>query len=162
MDRLKHIVQSEGISLSSDSILMSIMQASAGDLRRSINILQSAYTLYGSRLSQQHIVDIAGQVPVERVQRLLDACHSADMQSVQSVVDELVQEGYSAGQVVSQLTVMLPDPALRLPSSVKAGIASAMGVVDLRLTDGSEDSVQLMYLASQMVKAMTSAKMMGA
>lgn len=134
-ERLEHIAQAEGVSISSQAI-EALIRTSEGDLRRSITYLQSA-----SRLSMAtdppapiipaEIHEIAGVVPDEIVGRFLaslgvemaDSDENAmdvddspikarrvrGFDDVRAEVKAVVQAGYSTAQLISQVNPCLDD-----------------------------------------------------
>lgn len=60
VDRLKYIACEENITISNDDIFMTLYNISNGDMRKSIQILQNAYLLYGNNIRNNEIYEMAG------------------------------------------------------------------------------------------------------
>jgi replication factor C subunit 2/4 len=121
--RLSYIATSENIFIKPD-VISALISSSSGDLRRSITYLQSASRLSGStepptEITVRDIQEIAGVVPDIVMNDFADALgvdvgqidvndrvsarRSRDFDSVRRKVTELVREGYSASQALSQV-----------------------------------------------------------
>lgn len=59
LDRLKFICNREGMTFSVE-MGQTLMKVSDGDLRKAINYLQSAYTLFGNDANTQSIITVSG------------------------------------------------------------------------------------------------------
>lgn len=60
IDRLKYIASEENITIHSEDIFMTLYNISNGDMRKSIQILQNAYLLYGNNINNNEIYEMAG------------------------------------------------------------------------------------------------------
>jgi replication factor C subunit 2/4 len=120
--RLEDIATNEGVDLA-DGAVDALIKSSEGDLRKAITYLQSAARLVGAASAKAEgeamdvdkqpvtvkiIEDIAGVIPNQTVDGLLEAIRpkkSGDTyQDVAKVVEDLVADGWSAGQVLSQVS----------------------------------------------------------
>ena len=128
--RLEHIALSERIDVSPE-VILALIQTSEGDLRRSITYLQSASRLSVSTtphipIRPIDIQEIAGVVPDEIVKGFLEVLgvempRTADdmdvdvnvsrkvagFDGVQRKVKEIVREGYSTTQLLSQVSRLM-------------------------------------------------------
>lgn len=125
--RLEEIAEKEGVALE-DGAVDALIKCSEGDLRKAITYLQSAARLVGAiekdddgdaedkmdvdeenkkAVSVRVIEDIAGVIPEETIQKLQKAIQpisaAATYKAVAREVEELVADGWSATQVVSQV-----------------------------------------------------------
>lgn len=127
--RLEEIAANEGVELA-DGAVDALIKSSEGDLRKAITYLQSAARLVGAAgaktegeamdvdkrpVTVKIVEDIAGVIPDQTIDRLVEAIRpqkSGDTyQDVAKVVEDLVADGWSAGQVLSQ--VCWPCPISR-------------------------------------------------
>jgi replication factor C subunit 2/4 len=132
-ERLEHIAQAEGVSVSSQAI-DALIRTSEGDLRRSITYLQSASRLSMATdppapITPAEIHEIAGVVP-DRIVRTFLAALGVEMagsdenamdvddgpikarrvrgfDDVRDEVMAIVQAGYSTAQLISQVNTCL-------------------------------------------------------
>lgn len=123
--RLEEIAEKEGVALESGAI-DALIKSSEGDLRKAITFLQSAARLVGATsgtttakedsavemevdkkpVTVKIIEDIAGVIPDSTIEDLVRAVRptsGAAYSSVSKVVEDLVADGWSAGQVVTQV-----------------------------------------------------------
>lgn len=135
--RLEEIAEREGVSLE-DGAVDALIRCSEGDLRKAITFLQSAARLVGAVekgdddggdemevdnesskvVSVKIVEDIAGVIPGSTIERLQKAMQpkpaGATYQAVAKVVEEMVADGWSASQVITQVR------------SIRSTIASAL------------------------------------
>lgn len=126
--RLEEIAQKEGVSVEGD-VIDTLIQCSEGDLRKAITFLQSAARLVGASavgkdgdgddsmdvdrqpVTRKIIEDIAGVIPDATIDSLVRSMRSKGPSStytaVSSTVEEMVADGWSAGQVVSQVRLKM-------------------------------------------------------
>lgn len=135
--RLSDIAEKEGVALESGA-LDALIRCSEGDLRKAITFLQSAARLVGAKtvdpdgdeemgspdkaaVTVKIVEDIAGVIPDATIDALLKAMRprggGATYEPVSKVVEEMVADGWSAGQVLTQvsftLDLTLPPPLTR-------------------------------------------------
>ena len=149
--KLSEIATAEGLPANPE-IINKLMEMSQGDLRKAINYLQSSYRLYGTSLKPEHIDDLSGNVPVERLEKFLDRCRNTrSFKELQDLCSDLVADGYPANQVFSQLhdlVIALED----LTDAIKAVILSVLAAADKALIDGANEHLQLLHVASTIMK----------
>lgn len=118
--RLAHIALEEGIQVD-DPVVDALITTSSGDLRRAITYLQSAHRLSSStqpptQITPRDIQEIAGVVPdnviSEFVQALgiemdtgmqIDGVGKPVFDRIRNKVRDIIREGYSATQILSQV-----------------------------------------------------------
>ena len=128
--RLSDIAKLEGVHVE-DGVLPALVKAADGDLRKAITFLQSAARLMGARgqgpledgdnademkidgeekgvVNVKVVEEIAGVIPTGVMQRLVDAMQAKGKgkvyREVAKVVEDMVADGWSATQVVSQVS----------------------------------------------------------
>lgn len=172
--RLKEICLKENVDCSEEA-LRTLIKTSDGDLRRAITYLQSASRLHAADktpITPLSVQEIGGVVPDEIMFELARAlgvetagvgdvemedvkpggAKKSGFERVQSAVDKVVREGYSATQILTQLhDVLILDPLL--PARAKATIAMCLGEADKCLTDGSDEELQLLSTCARIRKA---------
>lgn len=124
--RLEEIAEKEGVGLEEGAV-DALIRCSDGDLRKAITFLQSAARLVGAVekdgevdnggddkmdvdrkiVTVSTVEDIAGVIPEDTIQKLQKAMQplsaAATYQAVAKVVEDMVADGWSATQVVSQV-----------------------------------------------------------
>lgn len=121
--RLEEIAEKEGVELA-DGAVDALIRSSEGDLRKAITYLQSAARLVGAvaasgtddqamdvdknPVTVKIIEDIAGVIPDQTIETLVGALRprkSGDTyEGIAKVVEDLVADGWSAGQVLTQVS----------------------------------------------------------
>ena len=147
-DRINHICRAEGVEINEDAIKV-LGEVSSGDMRKTITTLQSAVRLRGSPVERQTILDVAGAVPREVVEKLLTACRSGTFSQLQSAVVDLIADGYPAQELLLQLQgAVLEDPSI--PESGRGRILLRLAETDKDLVDGSDETLQLLATAAHL------------
>ncbi|KAI0125928.1 P-loop containing nucleoside triphosphate hydrolase protein [Xylariales sp. AK1849] len=163
--RLEEIAQKEGVVLE-DGAVDALIKCSEGDLRKAITFLQSAARLVGAiekdedgddkmdvdspSVTVKIVEDIAGVIPENTIQKLQKAMQprsaAATYQAVAKVVEDMVADGWSAGQVVTQLyQAVIQDETT--PDIQKNKITLVFSEVDKRLVDGADEHLSVLDLA---------------
>ncbi len=123
--RLEEIAGREGVTMEPGAVDV-LIKCSEGDLRKAITFLQSAARLVGAvekgdgddadkmdtddarPVTVKIIEEIAGVIPDQTIESLQKAMQprsaGATYQAIAKVVEEMVADGWSAGQVVSQVS----------------------------------------------------------
>ena len=122
--RLEEIAEKEGVTLEVGA-LDALIRCSEGDLRKAITFLQSAARLVSAKtvdpdgdeemgssstpVTVKIIEDIAGIIPDPTIDALVKAMRprggSATYEPVSKVVEDMVADGWSAGQVLAQVSL---------------------------------------------------------
>ncbi|KAK1512867.1 replication factor C [Colletotrichum tamarilloi] len=163
--RLEDISESEGVQLEEGAV-DALIKCSEGDLRKAITFLQSAARLVGAGekdaaggdamdvdkkpVTVKIIEDIAGVIPDKTIDTLVSAIRpqgAADTYAgVAEVVEDMVADGWSAGQVVTQLYQALVFDET-IPDVQKNKIVLIFSEVDKRLVDGADEHLSILDLA---------------
>jgi len=173
--RLSQIATAEHIPLD-PSVISTLISTSSGDLRRSITYLQSASRLSASTnpptpITALDIQEIAGVVPdaivvdFARVLGVENAGEEMDVDDgprqvkgfdgIKKKVKELMREGYSASQILSQLhDLIIPHPTVT--ARQKSQCALAFAEADKALCDGADEELWILEVGLRVHKAMSS------
>ncbi|KAI1174973.1 replication factor C subunit 2 [Nemania sp. FL0916] len=171
--RLEEIAEKEGVKLENGAV-DALIRCSEGDLRKAITFLQSAARLVGAVekneddgngadkmdvddddddakiVSVKVVEDIAGVIPSSTIERLQKAMQpksaGATYQAIAKVVEGMVADGWSAGQVVTQLYQAVINDEL-IPDLGKNKITLVFSEVDKRLVDGADEHLSILDLA---------------
>ncbi|KAI1345120.1 replication factor C subunit 2 [Xylariaceae sp. FL0016] len=166
--RLEEIAQKEGVALEQGAV-DALIKCSEGDLRKAITFLQSAARLVGAvettddggdkmdvdeaattSVSAKVVEDIAGVIPgstIEKLQRAMQPKNvGATYQAIAKVVEDMVADGWSAGQVCSQLYQAVIFDEM-IPDIAKNKITLVFSEVDKRLLDGADEHLSILDLS---------------
>ena len=147
--RLLAVARAEAVALSED-VAAAVARISGGDLRKAIMYLQSASALYSEALTPDHITEISGFAPPQVIEELGAIIRRQQFEALQACVEGILLEGYPATQILSQLFdhLLLAEPSLSSPQLAR--LAQNLAVADARLTDGADESLQLLNCCSAM------------
>lgn len=164
--RLEEIAQNEGVQLD-DGAVDALIKCSEGDLRKAITFLQSAARLVGASnpvsgggteemdvdkkpVTVKIVEEIAGVIPDAEIKRLMDAIQPRSSgnaySTIAKVVEDMVADGWSAGQLVTQLYQMVIYDET-IPDSQKNQIVLVFSEVDKRLLDGADEHLSILDLS---------------
>ncbi|EAQ90889.1 hypothetical protein CHGG_02824 [Chaetomium globosum CBS 148.51] len=164
--RLEEIARLEGVPIE-DAAVDALIKCSDGDLRKAITFLQSAARLVGASASvaggedgeamdvdkmvtAKVVEDIAGVIPDSTIQALVQAMRpraaGETYQAIAKVVEEMVADGWSAGQTMTQLhSAVVYDETI--PDIQKNKIVMVFSETDKRLVDGADEHLSILDLA---------------
>jgi replication factor C subunit 2/4 len=171
--RLEDIAKLEGVGIE-DGAVDALIKCSDGDLRKAITFLQSAARLVGASaagsveaedgdkmdvdkmdvdkklVTVKVVEDIAGVIPDDTIQRLVQAMRpraaGETYQAIAKVVEEMVADGWSAGQTMAQLhQAVVYDETI--PDVQKNKIVMVFSEIDKRLVDGADEHLSILDLA---------------
>ncbi|WFD06853.1 Subunit of heteropentameric Replication factor C (RF-C) [Malassezia vespertilionis] len=175
--RLQYIADNEGLSLNK-GMIPALINASDGDMRRSITYLQSIARLASTRsgnvsgMSPDAVAELAGFVPKRVIEHLalsigvepsendtedlvVPAAASA-FDRIYAAVQCIERAGYSSMQVVLQLhDYIILHPLLNARQKTKCALQ--LGETDKALMDGGNESLQLLSLSLQLHEAIVAA-----
>ncbi|KAJ9575321.1 hypothetical protein L9F63_025727 [Diploptera punctata] len=152
-ERLELICTEEKVSCSEEA-MKCLVETSGGDLRRAITCLQSCSRLKGPgvEIIADDVREVAGVVPMEWVNGIMDVCRLNDYEKLTEFVDKLMQDGYCITQLVEQLhEVIVFDPTLT--DKQKAVICDKLAVSNFRMQDGGNEYIGLLDLCCTIIKA---------
>ncbi|XP_054916519.1 replication factor C subunit 4 [Poeciliopsis prolifica] len=145
-ERLLEICDKEKLKYTKESIA-ALVQLSEGDLRKAITFLQSAARLNADKeITDQAIIEIAGVVPSKMIDNLLQICFRGTFEKLEVAVRNMVNEGYAATQMLSQLHYCILEKDIT--DRQKSPIFEKMAVVEKCLADGADEYLQMLSLCS--------------
>ncbi|KAK4131876.1 P-loop containing nucleoside triphosphate hydrolase protein [Trichocladium antarcticum] len=163
--RLEEIARLEGVAIE-DGAVDALIRCSEGDLRKAITFLQSAARLVGGEqakgdeddrmdvdktlVTAKIVEDIAGVIPDDTIQQLVQAMRPRAVgetyQAIAKTVEEMVADGWSAGQTMTQLhQAIVYDETI--PDVQKNRIVMVFSEIDKRLVDGADEHLSILDLA---------------
>jgi replication factor C subunit 2/4 len=144
LNRLHHISKQENVSISSEA-MQTIVNLSAGDLRKAVTTLQSVQQLYGqngTQISEGNLVEASGRIPKDVVSALWTAIRANKHSQLEAAVDDFICNGYPVGALLlTLLDDVLEDATFE--DIQKAHICSRIAAADKALIDGASEDLQL-------------------
>ncbi|XP_031134229.1 replication factor C subunit 4 [Sander lucioperca] len=145
-ERLLEICEKENLKYTKESIA-ELVRVSEGDLRKAITFLQSAARLnVDKEITERAVLEIAGVVPPKMIDHLLQICFTGTFEKLEVAVRNMVNEGYAATQILSQLHESIIEQDLS--DKQKSAITENMAVVSKCLSDGADEYLQMLSLCS--------------
>ncbi|ATZ45825.1 Bcrfc2 [Botrytis cinerea B05.10] len=175
--RVREIADKEGVRLEEGAV-EALIKCSEGDLRKAITYLQSAARLVGA-VSQEgeerdnadkmdvdekmvtvsSVEDIAGVIPDNTIEKLVKAMQPRSRgvvyEAVSKVVVDMVADGWSGTQVVSQLYQTIINSEL-IADSHKNKIVALFSEADKRLVDGADEHLTILDLSLRISNILSS------
>ncbi|AGK60113.1 Intein/homing endonuclease [Archaeoglobus sulfaticallidus PM70-1] len=143
--KLLEICEKENVEITEDG-LQALIYVSGGDFRKAINALQGAAT-FGEKIDAEVIFQITATARPEEVKDLLELALSGNFLEAREKLEHLLIEyGMSGEDVVNQLFKEIISSSL--DERLKVVLIDKLGEIDFRLTEGSNERIQLdAYLA---------------
>jgi len=150
-DWIRIIASKEGVDMIEEG-LDAIYQASRGDMRKAINLLQAAAASQGGAVDDVVVYSVLGRVSPQRVREMISLGLKGEFIEAREVLRGLlIDEGLAAEDVLR----MIYSEVMRLgiPERWKVRLSDAVGEVDYRLTQGSRPEIQLSALLAKLALA---------
>jgi len=147
---LRRIVQKEHVKIS-DEGLNAIFEVCGGDLRRAVNTLQAAASL-GKPIDSETVYSVIGRANPIDVRNMITLAMKGDFISARDKLREMILKyGVAGSDIIKQIHLEIFRSGL--PEKWKIKLADAIGEIDFRLVQGSDDEVQLSALLARLVEA---------
>ncbi|KFY86888.1 hypothetical protein V500_07339 [Pseudogymnoascus sp. VKM F-4518 (FW-2643)] len=177
--RLREIAEKEKVPMA-EGVVEALIKHSEGDLRKAITFLQSAARLVGAVgadgeeeveedamdvdevqkvVTVKSIEDIAGVIPDPTIDSLVKAMQPSSSgltyENISKVVTDMVADGWSATQVVTQLyqTIIYNESIADIH---KNKIVMIFSEVDKRLADGADEHLSILDMALRIAGVLAS------
>lgn len=148
-DRLKFIAGEEDLDVE-DKAYDALVYTSQGDMRKSINYLQTASTLEG-KITEEDIYKVASRARPEEVKDLLTLALKGKFEKSRNKLDDLLYKyGMSGEDVLIQVyreLVKYDD----ISDELKVDLIDRLGEYNYRVTQGANERIQLESLISYLV-----------
>jgi replication factor C subunit 2/4 len=119
-----------------------------GDMRRSINLLQSCRLIVdvGEPVTPAIAIEVAGVLPIHYVSDLFETMCDGKFDALDNAAKKTIALGYAVDRVLLQLQDVVANSDL--PDIAKANICILIAQVEKKLIDGSDDYLQLLEVLS--------------
>ncbi|XP_042027162.1 replication factor C subunit 2-like [Salvia splendens] len=112
-----------------------------------------AARLFGSSISSKDLISVSGVIPDGIMQALFTACKSGDFDIADKEVKNVIAEGYPASQMLNHLFDVVVESD-DIPDDQKARMCKKFGEADKCLVDGADEYLQLLDVASNIMRAL--------
>jgi replication factor C subunit 2/4 len=131
-----------------------LVTCSEGDLRKAITYLQCAARLKPDNvIKSSDILEIAGVLNERVIDKIMDTCLTGSFEKVEACVQELIYDGFSCNQILTQLHDVLIERA-DLSDAKKAIIFEKIAKIDNNLMEGADEYLQILDLLVVIMKQM--------
>lgn len=145
-NRVKYICSEEGVELD-DGSMETLGKVAAGDMRKAITTLQSAFRLKGSPVASATLLDVAGTVPLCVAKSILDTSRSASFHMIERVIEDIIADGFPAQEILLKLQeIILENDSIS--EKTRGNMLIRLAEADKTLVDGSDEYLQLLAVAA--------------
>lgn len=138
--RLDYIVEKENVKISSDG-RKALIKLSEGDLRKTLNILQSAKAAY-DYIDEDTLYKCTGAPIPQDIKTILDHLMKSDYSIAHSSISSIMKnKSISLMDIVVEILKILND--YDMPANTKAYLFDTMADFEYRLAKGCSESIQL-------------------
>ena len=148
--RLTYIAKCEGVQLTKEG-LEAIWEISDGDLRKAINILQSASAL--GVVDENSVYRVVGRVTPEEIREMVILALRGEFLKAREKLRQLmIYYGISGVDILKLLhrEVLNPKTTLGLGEPERIEIADLIGEINYRLVEGADEEIQLSTLLAKL------------
>ena len=151
--RLEYIAREEGLEYEPQA-LDTIVYFAEGDLRKSINLLQSAASL-GEKITEESIYEVVSRARPKDVRKMINTVLNGKFMDARDILREImVLQGISGEDMVTQiyqeLSRMAMEGALEGEKYIK--LIEAIGEYDFRIREGANPRIQLEALLAKFLE----------
>jgi len=145
---LKKIAHNEKITLT-ESGIAAIIQASEGDLRRAITLLQASASS-SKEINENVVYEVSNLAHPEDVKKMVNIAFKGDFEGARKILDTLLMDqGVSPEDLVKQIHRVLYEIAIDDRILVK--IIDRLGEIDFRINEGADPRIQIEAILAYMV-----------
>jgi len=139
--RLKYIADNEKVKYVEDA-LEAIYDISEGDMRKAINILQTAASL--GKVDVDSVYKVVGMARPKDIKEMVETALKGNLTGARELLRKvMIEYGLSGEDVVRQIHRELFSNDINIPEELRVMIADYLGEVHYRIVEGSDDDIQL-------------------
>ncbi|XP_072272055.1 replication factor C subunit 5 isoform X1 [Pyxicephalus adspersus] len=138
--RLEHVVQQENVNISPDG-MKALVTLSSGDMRRSLNILQSTFMAYGN-VTEDTVYTCTGHPLRSDIANILDWMLNKDFTTAYKNIMELkTLKGLALHDILTEIHLYVHR--VDFPPSIRMHLLTKMADIEYRLASGTSEKIQL-------------------
>ncbi|MCK5562604.1 replication factor C small subunit [Candidatus Bathyarchaeota archaeon] len=147
---LQKIIQKENVKVLNEGF-NAIFEVSGGDLRKAVNALQAAASL-GRPIDTETMYSVVGRANPADVQNMMLLAMKGNFVEARNKLREMIWKyGLTGSDIIRQIHIEIFRSSL--PERWKIKLAEAIGEIDFRLIQGSDDEIQLSALLARLTEA---------
>ena len=148
--RIHLICEKEKLKIQEEGV-QAILEISEGDLRRTINILQTAAST-GKPIDAETVYSVVGRAnPYDVREMMITALNGDFVEAREKLREMILKYGLSGSDIMGE--VHSEAFRLNIPDKWKVKVAEIIGEIDYRLIEGSNEEIQLSALLAKLVEA---------
>src|SRR3989338_5244981 len=137
---LKDIAIKENVD-AEDSAYDAILDIAEGDMRRAVNVLQTA-SILKKKVTEKTVNEVAGGADPAAVKMMLQNAVSGDYKKArEALLDLILKQGFQAEDIMKEVYRQIHS--LDIPDERKLILMEKAGEYEFRLTEGSNPRIQL-------------------
>ncbi|XP_030647368.1 replication factor C subunit 5 [Chanos chanos] len=149
--RLEHVIQQENIDITPDG-MKAVVTLSAGDMRRSLNILQSTTMAYG-KVTEETVYTCTGHPLRSDIANILDWALNKDFTTAYNQILQLkTLKGLALHDILTEVHLLIHR--VDFPPKIRINLLVKLADIEYRLASGTSEKIQLssMVAAFQAVR----------
>ncbi len=147
LKRLAEIAKLEKVS-ASEEVLEEIFHISEGDLRKAINLLQTASAAGGHKITKELVYEVSGLLHPKDVREVLTLALKGKLDRARKLLFTLmVDKGISGVDIIRQMGTEITS--LNLNPNELIAVMSEIAEVDFRLAEGASEDIQITALLAR-------------
>ncbi len=150
MARLEYICKEENFEYTDEGI-NTIVYFAEGDMRKSVNILQSAAT-EGEEITEDSVYDVISKSKPQDINNMVTAALSGDFMKARDLLREtMILQGTSGEDMVVQIYQDVTNRATegRMDSNIYINLVEEIAETDFRIREGANPRIQLEALLAK-------------
>ena len=148
-NRLKYIAEAEGCQYEEEAIT-TIVNFAEGDMRKSVNMLQSAAST-GS-ITEEHVFEVVSKAKPQEIKNMVNAALMGDFMKSRDILREvMILQGTSGEDMVNQIYQDVSGRVMngQMDGDVYMNLIGAIAETDFRIREGANPRIQLEALLAK-------------
>lgn len=146
--RLKWICENEKAQCDEEALEV-IYEISEGDMRKAINILQTAASI--GKVSVSNVYKVVGLAHPREVREMIQlALDGKFIEAREKLRELMLTYGLSGVDIVKQIHREVFGQEIKLPEALRVEIADYLGEIQFRLVEGADEEIQLNALLARL------------
>ncbi|MBI4440241.1 replication factor C small subunit [Candidatus Woesearchaeota archaeon] len=144
------IAVNEGLKID-ENAKTAICEASEGDVRRLENLMQSCAAM-GSKITEEMVFSVASIAKPKEIRKILELAVKNDFIGARKMLlDVMLNYGFSGLDIIRHIQSEILN--LDIPDKAKMGLMEKTGEAEFRMTEGSDEFIQLEALLASFALA---------
>ncbi|MCX8200457.1 MAG: replication factor C small subunit [Candidatus Micrarchaeota archaeon] len=141
-----HISKAEGIHLPKEAV-DALIEVGEGDMRKTINLLQSA-SLHSKKITEKQIYGLAAKAKPKEISEIIEKAYAGEFSEARKMLEKvMVNYGMSGQDALDQIYSEVVK--MNIPDAVKVRLVDRIGEYNFRLSEGADERIQITALLAQ-------------